>query len=102
MEQYYELVNRETGEHFFWNMKEILEEINRDRSDDWKNYDETDFAEGLQMTDYSLIELLGEKIMDEEAYQTLKRIIRSYYHKQVANDSDIVLIEDWVDRMEGN
>lgn len=35
-------------EDVFWTVKEILEEINRDRSDDWQAYDESDWQEGLR------------------------------------------------------
>lgn len=29
-----------------WTLEDILEEINRDRSNGWTNYDETDWKEG--------------------------------------------------------
>ena len=32
---------------FQMSLEEILEEINRDRSEDWQDYDETDWREGL-------------------------------------------------------
>jgi len=38
-----------------WTVEEILEMINRDRSDEWLCYDETDWQEGLEFTDYELI-----------------------------------------------
>ena len=47
--------NREYGEVVEWNIHEVLEEINRDRSDEWTDYDESDWLEGLDMTDYDLI-----------------------------------------------
>ena len=31
-----------------WTIKEILEEINRDRSNEWINYDESDWREGWE------------------------------------------------------
>lgn len=38
------------------NMYEILNEINRDRSDEWTDYDQQDFKEGLkEWTDWTLI-----------------------------------------------
>lgn len=40
-------------------LNEILEEINRDRSDEWIPYDETDWLEGLNVfTEYEVIEFL--------------------------------------------
>jgi len=38
--------NVETRKHEVWTIKEVLEEINRDRSPDWKDYDESDWKEG--------------------------------------------------------
>lgn len=35
--------------------------------------------------------------MNEETYEALKRIVASYYHKEIAGDVDIVIIEDWID-----
>tara|TARA_R100001463_G_scaffold41440_1_gene87396 strand:+ start:277 stop:483 length:207 start_codon:yes stop_codon:yes gene_type:complete len=29
-----------------WTLQEVLDEINRDRSDEWTNYDKTDWKEG--------------------------------------------------------
>ena len=47
------LLNVETGERVIMTIPEILEEINRDRSDDWQPYDETDWREGLEnFTEY--------------------------------------------------
>jgi len=31
---------------FLWTLDEVLEEINRDHSEDWTDYDETDWREG--------------------------------------------------------
>ena len=36
----------ETGNLYHWTITEILEEINRDRSDEWSAYDESDWREG--------------------------------------------------------
>lgn len=36
----------ETGETEYWSMKQLLGEINRDRSSEWTDYDETDYLEG--------------------------------------------------------
>jgi len=42
------VIVNETGEVIQWSLVEILEEINRDRSCDWTDYDETDWVEGWQ------------------------------------------------------
>jgi len=36
----------ESGEVFEWTVKEVLEEINRDRSEEWQSYNKTDWREG--------------------------------------------------------
>ena len=33
-------------ESFMWSVGDIIEEINRDRSDGWLDFDESDFVEG--------------------------------------------------------
>jgi hypothetical protein len=40
------ILNKETNQIRDWTMSEILTEINRDRSGDWIDYDETDWLEG--------------------------------------------------------
>jgi hypoxanthine phosphoribosyltransferase len=48
--------HRETKELLAMTLNEILEEINRDRSDEWENYNENDWQEGLDnFTEYILI-----------------------------------------------
>ena len=42
----YKLKQIDTEEVTEWTVKDILEEINRDRSDDWSPYDESDWREG--------------------------------------------------------
>ena len=46
------------GEIVEWTVAEILEEINRDRSGHWTDYDETDWKEGLD--EWTWYELVGE------------------------------------------
>lgn len=36
----------------------LLEEINRDRSDEWTDYDEEDWQDGLTFTNYELLEVI--------------------------------------------
>lgn len=46
----------ETGSEYWWTVKQILHEVNRDRSDEWTDYNETDFMEGLEeMTEYEFV-----------------------------------------------
>jgi hypothetical protein len=42
----YRIKEIETGEVHDWTLSEILQEINRDRSDEWSAYDESDWREG--------------------------------------------------------
>ena len=37
---------KEKSEVQIWTMQQVLDEINRDRSDQWEDYDETDWIEG--------------------------------------------------------
>lgn len=57
------LRDAENGQDVRMSLPEILKEINRDRSDRWTNYDETDWREGLYWTDY---EVIGEIFKIEE------------------------------------
>jgi hypothetical protein len=38
--------NIETGLTHTWDMHRVLEEINRDRSEEWQDYNKTDWEEG--------------------------------------------------------
>jgi len=52
----YVLLNIVDGETSLWTLPEILEEINRDRSDEWTPYDESDWREGLdEFTNFQLL-----------------------------------------------
>ena len=53
----YVLKNVWTNEIVTVMLSEILEEINRDRSDQWQDYDENDWKEGLDsFTEFELLE----------------------------------------------
>ena len=55
MEKYI-LKNTQTGEIVEKTLNEILQNINRDRSDEWTPYDETDWEEGLEtFTEFELL-----------------------------------------------
>lgn len=57
------LLNTETGEIVSKTLYEVLYEINRDRSDEWTQYDRTDWQEGLEeFTEYILIEKEANKM----------------------------------------
>ena len=47
MENTYTLIDHECGSTYYMTLPMILEEINRDRSPEWEEYDETDWREGL-------------------------------------------------------
>lgn len=49
--------NRETGEIFEYSIAEVLLEINRDRSEEWLDFNGSDWKEGL---DYTYLDLLEE------------------------------------------
>lgn len=42
----FQITDLETQETFTWTLTEVLEEINRDRSDEWVDYTHEDFQEG--------------------------------------------------------
>ena len=45
------------NEVFKWTIPQILEEINRDRSDQWTDYDLSDWREGLEeFTEFEVVE----------------------------------------------
>jgi len=56
MNKLYEIHDVEDGSIYLMTLPMILEEINRDRSEGWTNYDETDWREGLaQFTTYEVM-----------------------------------------------
>ena len=46
------LRDKESGEVVIWTVKQILEDVNRDRSEEWTDYDETDWNEGVSQFGY--------------------------------------------------
>jgi len=42
----YIVQDTQTGKKFVWGLRRVLKEINRDRSEDWTNYNKTDWTEG--------------------------------------------------------
>ena len=60
----------ETGKLHHWTIAEILEEINRDRSDEWSAYDESDWEEGWKHWcegDYYTLVTEPERLMSKRA-----------------------------------
>ena len=56
MNKLYKIRDVEDGSVYNMTLPMILEEINRDRSDEWMQYDETDWREGLaEFTTYEVI-----------------------------------------------
>lgn len=52
----YKIRDVEEGFIYMMTLPMILEELNRDRSDKWANYDETDWREGLaEFTTYEVM-----------------------------------------------
>jgi hypothetical protein len=56
MNKPYKIRDVEDGSVYLMTLPMILEELNRDRSEEWTNYDEIDWREGLaEFTTYEVI-----------------------------------------------
>ena len=65
----YHLWDNETGEIVHWNVKQIVEDINRDRSNEWEDYNELDWKDGLEdMTNWVILSygLINSLSSDED------------------------------------
>lgn len=59
----YKIQDIETGEILNWTIDEILNEINRDRSHDWSDYNQSDWKQGwLEWVDGDVYQLLEENV----------------------------------------
>jgi hypothetical protein len=60
------LIDINTNEQVTMTLQEVIDDINRDRSEEWQNYDEGDWKEGLQhFTQWRIIEVTkGQLIKD--------------------------------------
>jgi len=59
----FKIINKDNGESETLTIPEIIENINRDRSEDWTDYDESDWIEGLlEVTEYYLELEAGQKM----------------------------------------
>ena len=56
----YKITDEATGEIWLWTAQELLEEVNRDRSNEWTDYDLEDLEDGL----YDVLEWI-EYTVDE-------------------------------------
>jgi hypothetical protein len=81
--QKFKLYNTETGEYLDMTLPQILEEINRDRSEEWTDYDASDWQEGIsEFTEWELVED-EEQADDEEDERHLQRQsdLMAYYRE---------------------
>ena len=65
----YHLWDNETGEIVHWDVNQILEDINRDRSNEWEYYNELDWKDGLEdMTNWVILNhsLVNSLLSDED------------------------------------
>lgn len=46
MKELYKIRDNETNKIFTWTLAQVLEHINRDRSSEWQDYDESDWQDG--------------------------------------------------------
>ena len=62
----YKVKDIETGKVLKWSLSKILREINRDRSEDWTDYDVSDWREGwehwIEGDVYTMLENKGYKL----------------------------------------
>ena len=78
----YRIINTEWNEVYEWTVPQILEEINRDHSDEWSAYDENDWREGL--SDCNDLEIICEVTdtsvrVEAEVLKTLLDEVISYH-----------------------
>jgi hypothetical protein len=74
--------NVNTQEIVEMSLKELLEEINRDRTEDWEPYNSTDWHEGLQFSDYELIEHI-----EKEYVFTIASVVK-YTQRVIAENEE--------------
>ncbi len=83
----YEIINTETKERQTVSLEWILDEINRDRSDDWKPYDKTDWKEGLnEMTEYIFVREIMKILIACEESQSVCKEFRKLGHEAYSCD----------------
>ncbi len=78
----YAIKNKESGEVLNVNLDWILKEINRDRSDEWINYNKHDWREGLrEFTEFEIVSIktdVNKKAKVKSENERLKHIRRQW------------------------
>ncbi len=70
----YFLRNKETAKVVCWSISEILEEVNRDRSDTWSDYNEADWKDGLtNWTEYEIVDKCPKCNSNQFGFHKIKR-----------------------------
>tara|TARA_R100001460_G_scaffold3427_2_gene10409 strand:- start:3333 stop:3584 length:252 start_codon:yes stop_codon:yes gene_type:complete len=76
----YVLLNIVDGETSLWTLPEILEEINRDRSEEWTDYDESDWREGLdEFTNFQLLAEVDKDVPEKKRHPSFEANWESDY-----------------------
>lgn len=90
----YRLYNKSTKNFVNVSLENILEEINRDRSNDWRDYNESDWREGLtNFTEYILVDdWLEEFNIEFWKITTHTKAGRSHL-QEIVNDEGLGYIE---------
>ncbi len=83
MSRIYKLLDVEDGSVYNMTLPMILEEINRDRSEEWIKYDETDWREGL--AEFTQFVVLGDEVVEEVTDNWI--IVYAYGEWQVCDGS---------------
>ncbi len=93
----YKLRYIETGEIVEWTVDQILEEINRERSEDWQAYDESDWFEAVKdgWIEYKLVdpEILTRQRKNQRT-RKVARVILDYTPGEDAGTGLIDLLTD--------
>ena len=87
MSKIYRIRDVEDGSVYPMTLPMILKELNRDRSEEWTNYDETDWREGLaEFTTYEVVE--NEHTEYDELWEFLHKC--DFQWECVADDENII------------
>lgn len=74
----------------YWTLAQILEEINRDRSAHWTDYDETDWREGLdEWTEWEPVDLEDMTPEDMDIYE------RAMFNSKVPYEKRREIVRSW-------
>jgi hypothetical protein len=93
----YTIRDKQTGETFTWNLSQVLEEINRDHSDDWEDYNEEDWAEGWKTwcegDVYTMEKINGISVDQFTDDETQNPTHTSYGHPPILHDKFAQLVD---------